>query len=59
MDEAWLGSKYLVLAGKTLQIVICSLSGLCAFRESGLQHPAANPLPDPVEISLPLETNPC
>src|SRR5215467_3862092 len=36
MNEAELGSKYLVLLGKMLQIVICSLSGLSFSRHGSM-----------------------
>src|SRR5215831_21225421 len=38
MNEASLGSKYFVVPGKTLQIVICSLSGL-SFSRHGRMTP--------------------
>src|SRR3974377_919361 len=39
MNEAGLGSKYLVLAGKMLQTVICSLSGLSFPRHGRMTSP--------------------
>src|SRR4051794_39890901 len=36
MKEAWLGSKYLVVPGKMLQTVICSLSGLSFSRHGSI-----------------------
>src|SRR5215831_21377042 len=36
MNEAGLGSKYLVFPGKMLQIVICSLSGLSCSRQGSM-----------------------
>src|SRR5262252_3089474 len=36
MNGAWLGSKYFVELGKTLQIVICSLSGLSFSRHGSI-----------------------